>query len=56
MKCFLISFFWVFLGVIFLRSDALIPFGKERKPKKVNYMPPPVNLKAYKAGLYPREG
>ena len=43
-----------FLGVIFLRSDALIPFGKEKKPKKVNYMPPPLNLKAYRAGLYPR--
>ncbi len=44
-----------FLGVIFLRSDALIPFGKEKKPKKVNYMPPLLNLKAYRAGLYPRQ-
>jgi RNA-directed DNA polymerase len=43
-----------FLGVIFLRSDALIPFGKEKKPKKVNYMPPFLNLKAYYSGLYPK--
>lgn len=42
-----------FLGVIFLRSDALIPFGKEKKPKRINYMPPPLNLTAYRAGLYP---
>jgi group II intron reverse transcriptase/maturase len=44
-----------FLGVIFLHSDAPIPFGKEKKPKKVNYVPPPLNLKAYHAGLYPRQ-
>lgn len=43
-----------FLGVIFLHSHALIPFGKEKKPKKVNYMPPPLNLKAYHAGWYRR--
>ncbi len=29
-----------FLGVIFLHSDALIPFGKEKKPKRIIYMPP----------------
>ena len=44
-----------FLGVIFLHSDAVIPFGKEKKPKKINYMPPPLNLKAYHSSLYPRQ-
>jgi len=42
-----------FLGVVFLRSDALIPFGKERKPQKVRYVPPPMNPKAYWARLLP---
>jgi len=42
------------LSVSFLRSEALIPFGKEKKPKKVNYMPPVLNMNAYRAELYPR--
>ena len=43
-----------FLGVIFLHGETFIPFGKEKKPKKIIHMPPPLNIKAYLAGLYPR--
>lgn len=44
-----------FLGVIFMRSEALIPFGREKKIKRINYFPPPLDLRAYKIGLYPRQ-
>lgn len=36
-----------FLGVIFCRSATLVPFGKEKKPKRVLYMPPPLNMRDY---------
>ncbi len=43
-----------FLGVIFCRSLALIPFDKEKKPKRVIYMPPPLDMNKYRDGaLYP---
>ena len=37
-----------------LRSAALISFGKEKRPKRINYMPPPLSITAYQARLYPR--
>jgi RNA-directed DNA polymerase len=43
-----------FLGVIFLGGEALVPFGRKRKPKRVVYMPPFLNIRAYRSGLYPR--
>lgn len=36
-----------FLGVIFCRSMTLIPFDKERNPKRVLYTPPPLDIAAY---------
>lgn len=36
-----------FLGVIFCRSAALVPFDREKKPKRVLHMPPPLDLDAY---------
>jgi group II intron reverse transcriptase/maturase len=40
-----------FLGVVFCRSTIMVPFDREKKPKQVLYMPPSLNLKAYRAGL-----
>lgn len=40
-----------FLGVIFCRSTILVPFDKEKEPKRILYVPPPLNLVAYRAGL-----
>lgn len=37
-----------FLGVIFCRSAALIPFARDKKPKRVLYMPPPLDIAAYR--------
>lgn len=39
-----------FLGVTFCRSAAVVPFDKEKKPKRVLYMPPPLDLRAYLRG------
>jgi len=36
-----------FLGVIFCRSTILIPFDRDKKPKRVLYMPLPLDIKAY---------
>ncbi len=36
-----------FLGVVFCRSAILVPFDKEKKPKRIIYVPPPLNIKAY---------
>jgi retron-type reverse transcriptase len=36
-----------FLGVVFYRSMALIPFDRQKKPKRIIYMPPPLNISTY---------
>lgn len=36
-----------FLGVIFCRSTIMVPFDKEKEPKKVLHIPPPLDIKAY---------
>ena len=40
-----------FLGVIFCRSDTLIPFDKEKKQKRVIYMPPLLDMSEYRRSL-----
>ena len=45
-----------FLGVIFCRSTIMLPFDKEKEPKRVLYVPPPLNLKAYREGLLTAAG
>jgi len=37
-----------FLGVIFCRSAMLVPFDKDKKTKRVLYMPPPLDLATYR--------
>ena len=34
-----------FLGVTFIRSMALVPFGRQKKVKKVLYYPPPISIR-----------
>ncbi len=36
-----------YLGVIFVRSMAMVPFERQKKEKKVLYFPPPLNLEEY---------
>jgi RNA-directed DNA polymerase len=43
-----------FLGVTFFRSMVMIPFDRPRKPRKVIYIPPPLNLEAYLLTKQPR--
>ena len=42
-----------FLGVIFCRSTALIPFDREKKPKRVLYMPPRLDMATYQRSISP---
>lgn len=36
-----------YLGVIFVKSLIMVPFEREKKEKKILYMPPPLDLDAY---------
>lgn len=36
-----------FLGTIFCRSSILIPFDRDKKPKRAVYVPLPLNIEAY---------
>ena len=37
-----------FLGVVFCRSMALIPFDRQKKPRRILYFPPPLDLQTYR--------
>jgi CRISPR-associated DxTHG motif protein len=41
-----------FLGVLFVRSLIMVPFEKPLRTRKVLYMPPPLDLVAYRRGEY----
>jgi len=43
-----------FLGVIFCRSTIMVPFDKDKKPRRVLDVPPPLNIKAYLASVKAR--
>ena len=36
-----------FLGALFCRSSILIPFDRDKKPRRIVYMPPPLDMEAY---------
>lgn len=39
-----------FLGAIFCRSSILIPFDRDKKPKRTVYVPPPLDIEVYLRG------